>query len=64
MKRSVSFRNTVEDKALDEWIMEQSKIIGFSSFMKQLAHEKMINDKPSKEKVINKKPSSDFDFDF
>jgi len=61
MRYLVSFKKNDKEKELEKWILKECEIIGFSSFMKQLAYEKMT--KKDSEQVFNN-DNNDFDFDF
>ena len=59
MRYLVSFKNNEQEKQQEEWIKEKSLIVGFSSFMKQLAYEEKLRE----EKEV-KNDNSNLDFDF
>lgn len=48
-KVTISFKDTPEERELYEFLKEQAKIIGISSYVKQIVYEKKIkNDKAIK----------------
>lgn len=49
-KIGISFKDTEEEQELLQWLREKSKILGASSFIKQLLYEQMLRDKKSTEK--------------
>lgn len=44
-KFSVSFKNNENEQDIKRWLIEKSKIIGPSNFIKQMLYEKMLEDK-------------------
>lgn len=48
MKVNISFKETEEDKELYEYLKKKSKIIGQSSYIKQLLYEQMLKEKEGK----------------
>ncbi|WP_297633517.1 hypothetical protein [uncultured Clostridium sp.] len=48
-KVSVSFKDSVVERELYEWVKEKSEIIGMSAFIKQSLYEKMLDEKKSQE---------------
>nr|DAH85447.1 MAG TPA: hypothetical protein [Caudoviricetes sp.] len=45
MKVAISFKDTEDDKKLLEYLERKGKIIGKSSYIKQLLYEQMLKDK-------------------
>lgn len=60
MRYLVSFKSNDREKELEKWILEKAHIIGFSSFMKQLAYEEMQRE----EKQGQGKDNNSLDFNF
>ncbi|MDS0526080.1 hypothetical protein NNC19_10345 [Clostridium sp. SHJSY1] len=48
MKISVSFKETEEEKELLEYLKKKGKIIGISSYIKQIVYEEMLKEKAAK----------------
>lgn len=44
-KFSVSFKNNEKEQELKKWILKNAGLISFNNYMKQLAYEKMLEDK-------------------
>lgn len=49
-KIPLSFKDTQEEKNLLDWINTKSKIIGRSSFIKQVLYEKMLQEEKAAKK--------------
>ncbi|WP_294405255.1 hypothetical protein [uncultured Clostridium sp.] len=47
-KVNISFKDTPEDKELLEYLKKKSKIIGQSSYIKQLLYEQLLKENESK----------------
>ncbi|MFR1908634.1 MAG: hypothetical protein ACLS28_24160 [Clostridium neonatale] len=48
MKVAISFKGTEDDKKLLEYLEKKGKIIGKSSYIKQLLYEQMLKDEEGK----------------
>lgn len=49
-KVGISFKDTEEEQELLRWLKEKSKILGPSSYIKQLLYERMLEEKKSAER--------------
>lgn len=47
-KIPISFKNTLEEQELLNWIKEKSKILGQGNFIKDILYKEMLKDKAAK----------------